>query len=302
MANAANPLRSILYALAANLSIAIAKLVAAIVTHSGSMMAEAIHSFADTGNQLLLLLGLKTARRPPSPEHPLGYGKTIYFWSFIVAIMLFSMGGLYSLYEGWHKLMDPHPLNSAWIAVAVLVFAIVAEGLSLRGCIQEVNKERHGRSYWRWFRETRSSALLVIFGEDLAALLGLALALIFVLLTMITGDPTWDAYGSISIGVLLVLIAVFIGIEVKSLIIGQGVEPRIKQEMVTFLESQPGVEQVFNLLTLQLGADVMVAVKLKMAPQQSAEGMIQQINEVESAFKSAYPQVIWRFFEPDLSD
>lgn len=302
MASAANPLRSILYALAANLSIAIAKLVAALVTHSGSMMAEAIHSFADTGNQLLLLLGLKTARRPPSPEHPLGYGKTIYFWSFIVAIMLFSMGGLYSLYEGWHKLMDPHPLNSPWIAIAVLVFAIIAEGLSLRGCIQEVNKERYGRSFWRWFRETRSSALLVIFGEDLAALLGLVLALFFVAMTMITGDPTWDAYGSISIGVLLVLIALFIGIEIKSLIIGQGVEPRIKEEMVAFLESQPGVEKVFNLLTLQLGADVMVAVKLKMRTQGDATELVGQINEVEAAFKAAFPQVVWRFFEPDLAD
>ncbi|MBY5992482.1 cation diffusion facilitator family transporter [Ferrimonas balearica] len=302
MAAGANSLKSILYALAANLSIALAKLAAALVTHSGAMMAEAIHSFADAGNQLLLLLGLKTAKRPPSPQHPLGYGKTIYFWSFIVAIMLFSMGGLYSLYEGWHKLHDPQPLNSPWIAVAVLLFAIVAEGLSFRACLVEVNKERAGRSYWRWFRETRSSALLVIFGEDLAALLGLVLALVFVLLTMITGDPTFDAYGSLAIGGLLVLIAVFIGIEVKSLIIGQGVEPRIRSQMTEFIAEQEGVVEVFNLLSLQLGEDVMVAVKVRMAPHPDADAMVARINAIEAAFKGAFPQVVWLFFEPDLAD
>ncbi|SHI23045.1 cation diffusion facilitator family transporter [Ferrimonas marina] len=302
MASEANSVKSILYALTANLSIAIAKLAAAIVTGSGAMMAEAIHSFADAGNQLLLLLGMKTAKRPPSPDHPLGHGKTIYFWSFIVAIMLFSMGGLYSLYEGWHKLHAPEPLNQPWIAVAVLLFAILAEGWSFRGCLVEVNKERDGRSYWRWFRETRSSELLVIFGEDLAALLGLLFALGFVLTTMVTGDPTWDAYGSLTIGGLLLLIALFIGIEVKSLLIGQGVEPKQRQAMIAFLSEQPAVEQVYNLLTLQLGKDVMVAVKARMAGQQDAQVMVQQINATEQAFKQAFPQVLWLFFEPDLSD
>jgi cation diffusion facilitator family transporter len=297
-----NSLRSIFYALAANISIAIAKLVAALVTNSGSMMAESIHSFADCGNQGLLLLGVKQAKRPPDSKHPLGYGKTVYFWSFIVAIMLFSMGGLFSIYEGTHKLHDNEGLSSPVIAIGVLVFAIVAEGLSLAGCIREVNKVKGERSYFQWFRDTRQSELMVIFGEDLAALFGLTFALLAITLTLITGNPIYDAMGSIVIGLLLLVIAVLIGKEVKDLIIGQGVEAHKHEAMVDFLKSREDVAEVYNLLTLQLGNDVMVAIKARMTPKPSDVHLIQAINDTEAAFRLQFPEVVWCFFEPDIKD
>jgi len=298
----ADSLKSIFYALAANFSIAIAKLVAALVTNSGSMMAESIHSMADCGNQALLLLGLKKAKRPPDMKHPLGYGKTIYFWSFIVAIMLFSMGGLFSIYEGTHKLGDSEGLSSPLIAIGVLVFAIVAEGLSLAGCIREVNKVRGGRSFYRWFRETRQSELMVIFGEDIAALAGLVFALLAIGLTMITGNPVYDAMGSIGIGILLLIIAWIVGIEVKDLIIGQGVEPKRYEEMCDYLNEQDSIAEVFRVITLQLGNDVMVAIKARMQPQPSDVALIKAINAAEEKFRAKFPEVVWCFFEPDLHD
>jgi len=298
----ADSLKSIFYALAANFSIAIAKLVAALVTNSGSMMAESIHSMADCGNQALLLLGLKKAKRPPDMKHPLGYGKAIYFWSFIVAIMLFSMGGLFSIYEGTHKLGDSEGLSSPLIAIGVLVFAIVAEGLSLAGCIREVNKVRGGRSFYRWFRETRQSELMVIFGEDIAALAGLVFALLAIGLTMITGNPVYDAMGSIGIGVLLLIIAWMVGIEVKDLIIGQGVEPKRYEEMCDYLNEQDSIAEVFRVITLQLGNDVMVAIKARMQPQPSDVALIKAINAAEEKFRAKFPEVVWCFFEPDLHD
>ena len=302
MSHGADSVKSIFFALGANFAIAIAKLAAAIFTGSGAMMAESIHSFADCGNQLLLLVGLKNARQPPSLEYPLGYGKAIYFWSFIVALILFSMGGLYSIYEGVHKLHNPEPVNAPLVAIAVLVFSMIAEGTSLWGCMREVNKVRGNRSIIRWFRETRQSDLLVVFGEDTAALTGLSFALIAVIATWITGNPMWDALGSVGIGVLLILMALFIGIEVKALLIGQGVEPVTREHMLTFLAARPEVEKVFNLLTLQMGNDVMVAVKAKMDGQQSAEELIIAINTCEAAFKEQFPETMWLFFEPDNQD
>lgn len=301
---AGNPgsIKPIFYALFANLSIAIAKGVAAVITLSSAMLAEAIHSLADTGNQLLLLLGLKQAKRPPTPDYPLGFGKSIFFWSFLVAVMLFSIGGMFSLYEGVHKLQHPEPLNKPWIAVGVLIFAIVAEALSLWGCMRAVNAERHGRTLSEWFHESRTSELIVIFGEDLAALLGLIFALAAVVATMLTGNPIWDAVGTIMIGVLLLVVAWFVAVEVKALLIGQSVEPRILREMREFLLQRPEIEDVYNLLTMQLGADAMVAVKAKMAPAGGEAALIATINRVESAFKTRFPITAWLFFEPDVVD
>jgi len=302
MAGPANSLTSIFFALGANMAIFIAKLAAALYTGSGAMLAEAIHSLADSGNQLLLLIGLRRAKRPPNDEHPLGYGKTIYFWSFLVAVILFSMGGMFSVYEGIHKIQHPEPLTSPWLAIAVLVFSILAEAVSLWGCLREVNKTRGRRSLFTWFKESRESELLVVFGEDVAALLGLFLALIGISLAILTGDPLFDALGSIGIGILLLLIAVMIGVQVKQLLIGQGVDPDTRAAILDFLLAQEEISRVFNLITLQLGHDVMLAVKAEMRSYPTQQEMIEAINRCEKKVKTAFPQIIWSFFEPDTRD
>jgi cation diffusion facilitator family transporter len=302
MSAQADSLRSIFFALGANLVIALAKTAGAVFTGSASMLAEAIHSFADCGNQALLIWGLKEARLGPSPEHPLGHGRAIYFWSFIVALMLFSMGGLLSIYEGVHKLHATEPLKYAWVAVGVLAFGLVAESVSLWGALREINKERDGQSLWQWFRSSRQSELLVVFGEDVAALGGLAMALCFIALAMVTGDPMWDAIGSICIGVLLVLVAILVAVEVKALLVGQSAEPKVLAAMREHLDAQPQVAQIYSLLTQQLGGEVMVAVKARMRPQASDVALIEAINHVERGLRSAFPKVRWVFFEPDLRD
>ncbi len=302
MAAQADSLKSIFFALGANFAIAIAKSVGAVFTGSASMLAEAIHSFADCGNQALLIWGLKEAKRSASPDHPLGYGRAIYFWSFIVALMLFSMGGLFSIYEGVHKLHDTEPVKYAWVAVGILSFSIAAESVSLWGALREINKERGDQSLWRWFRTSRQSELLVVFGEDLAALGGLALALGFIGLAMVTGNPMWDAIGSISIGVLLILVAILVGIEVKALLVGQSAEPQVQAALRAHLEAQPQVAQVYSLITQQLGSDLMVAVKARMHPMASDMALIEAINAVERSVRAAFTQARWVFFEPDLRD
>ncbi|WP_201315047.1 cation diffusion facilitator family transporter [Dyella sp. EPa41] len=302
MSGHANSLRAILLALGANFAIFVSKLVAALVTGSGAMLAEAVHSLADCGNQGLLLLGMRQADRPPSDEYPLGWGRAPYFWSFLVAMLLFSVGGMFSIYEGIHKLSHPEPLKWPWLAIGVLAFGVVAESISMHGCLTEVNKARQGRSLWRWFHETRSSELLVIFGEDLAALLGLTVALVAVLATMITGNLLYDAVGTIIIGALLVIIAIAVAYEVKALLIGQGVEPMRREEILAFVNARPEVDVVLNLITLQMGPDVMVAVKARMSPAPDQSALIANINHVERAMKERFPDIRWSFFEPDVAD
>jgi cation diffusion facilitator family transporter len=302
MSGKADSIKTIFYALGANFLIFVAKLAAAIVTGSGAMTAEAVHSLADCGNQGLLLVGMKSAKKPPSPEYPLGHGKAIYFWSFLVALLLFSVGGAFSLYEGVHKILQPEPLSWPWVAVGVLSFGIAAESVSMWGCLTEVNKVRGTRSLWKWFRESRQSELIVIFGEDLAALLGLAVALAAVALTMLTGDPLYDAIGTLAIGVLLVVIAFFIAIEVKALLIGQSVEPEVREAIVAVITQQPDVVRVFNLITLQLLPDVMVDVKAEKNCKLSGRGMVDAINAVERDLKLQVPQIRRLFFEPDIAD
>jgi len=302
MAGGANPVKAILFALGANFAIAVTKYIAAFITNSGSMLAEAAHSTADCGNQLLLLLGLKLAKRPPSTDYPLGTGKETYFWSFIVALMLFSVGGLFSIYEGWHKLHAPEPLSYPLLALGVLGFGIVAESFSTWGCLQEVNKLRGSRSVWQWFRTSRNSELVVILGEDLAALFGLTFAFIAVTLTWVTGNPMWDALGGIGIGILLIVVAILVGVEVKQMLIGQGVEQETLEDMKACLERQPAVEKVLNVVTLQMGPDVMVAVKAKMKPAGTDVKLVENVNATEAVFRQQFPQVAFLFFEPDFHD
>jgi cation diffusion facilitator family transporter len=297
----ADSVRTILYALGANLAIAAVKTAAAVLTGSSSMLAEAVHSYADSGNQGLLLWGMKQAKRPPSHDYPLGWGKALYFWSFIVAVVLFSLGGLFSLYEGWHKLHEASTVSYPWVAAAILVFGLAAESVSLRACLQEVAKVRYGRSLWRWFRESRHSELVVIFGEDLAALAGLALALAAILATIATGNPLWDALGSMAIGAVLILVAFGIAHQVKGLLIGHSAEPELQDRLCRFLETNEHVERVLRLITLQLGASVMVAVKARMKGR-SAEELVANINRTEAAVRAEFPEIQWLFFEPDVAD
>lgn len=294
--------RAILYALFANSGIAITKTGAAIYTKSGSMLAEAIHSYADVGNQFLLLLGLRQSKKPPTEEHPLGYGKATYFWSFMVAILLFSMGGLFSIYEGWHKLHEPGELNQVWVGLVVLGFSIILELVSMFGCMREINKMRGERPLWRWLKTSRNAELVVIFGEDLAALLGLIVAFIFLLIAFLTGDPIYDAYGSISIGIILILISVFVAIRVKVMLIGRSADPDIEQAVESFIEQNQHIEKLFNLITMQMGPDIMLAAKVKMKNDIDMQTGVVQINALEKNIKQKFPEVTWIFLEPDIED
>jgi len=300
VAQGADSGKAVVFALGANFAIALTKYVAAAITGSGSMFAEAVHSTADCGNQLLLLLGMKRSRRPPTLDYPLGFGKETYFWSFMVAILLFSLGGMFSIYEGWHKLHATEELKSPLLALGVLAFGIGAEGFSMWGALREVNKSRGAQNLWAWFRGSRNAELVVIFGEDLAALVGLSFAFVAVLATWITANPLYDALGGIAIGVLLVIVAVAVAIQVKAMLIGQGVEAPVRAEMMAFLEGRPEIERVIELLTLHMGGDVMVAVKAKVRSQGDESAFVDKINEIEAAFKERFPQVQWTFFEPDV--
>ena len=294
--------RAILYAFIANFGIAIAKSWAAWLTGSGSMLAEAIHSYADTGNQVLLYLGLKQSQRPPDKEHPLGYGKLSYFWSFIVAILLFSLGGLFSIYEGYHKLMHPEPLSQVWIAIVVLILAIFLEGGSLLGCLREIRKVRKGRPFREWLKHTRNSELVVVLGEDIGAQLGLMLALVFLIVAQITGNPIYDAMGSMSIGVVLLIISAFIAWRVRSLLVGRSADPEIQEVIDAILVEDPDIESVFNTITIQFGPDTMLAVKVKMNSSLSIDEAVEHINDLERNLKARIPKLTWCFVEPDVAD
>lgn len=294
--------RAILYAFLANSGIALAKTWAAWLTGSGSMLAEAIHSYADAGNQVLLFLGLRQSTRPPDHEHPLGYGKLSYFWSFIVAVLLFSMGGLFSIYEGFHKLQNPEPLTQVWVAQLVLVFAIVLEGFSLLGCIREIGKIRLGRSFKAWLKHTRNSELVVVLGEDIAALLGLAIALAFVSLASMTGNTMYDAFGSISIGVVLLVVSVFVALRVRSLLVGRSADPMIQEAINDIIGQEPDIVKVFNTITMQFGPDTMLAAKIKLRSGMDIDAAVNSINALERRLKAEIPNLEWCFIEPDIDD
>jgi cation diffusion facilitator family transporter len=294
--------RAILYAFVANLGIALAKLAASIYTYSGSMLAEAIHSFADCGNQVLLFLGLKQSQKPADARYPLGYGKITYFWSFLVAILLFSMGGLFSIYEGWHKLTAHEELNKAWVALVVLGLSILLELASLMGCLREIRKLRKEKSLRHWVKHTRNAELVVVLGEDIAALLGLVIAFVFVALASVTGNPVFDAVGSISIGVILICISVFIAIRIKGLIVGRSAEEDLQQAIHVQIEASDGIEDLLNAITVQLGPQVMLAIKVRMTAGIPVEQAVANINALERNIKAKFPEVAWCFVEPDVAD
>jgi cation diffusion facilitator family transporter len=302
MSNQNASVKSILFALLANLGIAITKTAAAIITGSGAMLAESIHSYADCGNQVLLFLGLKAAKKKPDKEHPLGHGKEIYFWSFIVALILFSMGGMFSIYEGIHKVSLHEGLKNPVIAIVVLSVSMVLEASSLYGCLTQITKLRNNKPLWAWVKQSRRSELIVVLGEDIAALFGLSFALIAIILSIITGNPVFDALGSIGIGVLLILVSIFLATKVKSLLIGQSTDDETVESIKAFLIARPEIESILNLITLQLGPQIMVAVKAKMVKTDSVEQMINNINTCEEELRKTNPAIQWVFFEPDVRD
>lgn len=290
--------RSIYFALGANLAVALAKIIGWSLTGSGSMLAEGLHSIADTGNQGLLLLGLSQARKPPSVRHPLGQGRAIYFWSFIVALMLFSMGGLLSIYEGVDRLIAPTQLVSPGIAIAILLFAGIAEGISLHAAVHEINKVRGERSYWTWFKESRQSALLIVAAEDSAALVGLLFALSAVLASALTGNPLYDALGSIAIGGLLIVVAITVSVQIKSLLVGESAAPEVCLALTRFLEHRPEILRIDSLITLQQGDEVIVLLKAEFRNEPSAIRLLADMQQIKAAFLAAFPQVKMVYMEP----
>lgn len=292
--------KAIFYALGANGGIAIAKFIAAIITSSGAMLAESIHSLADCTNQVFLLLGLKEARKPADAAHPMGYGRVVYFWAMMVALLLFFLGGVFSVMQGIEHFSHPEPLHNPAIAIGVLGISVVLEALSLYGAMKEIRKISNGKSFFVWFRETRQSELMVVAGEDIAALLGLAIAFVAVLLTVLTGNPLWDAIGTVAVGVLLMVVAVFVTREVKAMITGESAAPEVQAAIRAHIEARPEVEHVISLITLQWGEQLMIAVQAKMHPQPSDRALVDAINLVEASIQQQWPQAKWCFFEPDL--
>ena len=290
---------SIKAALTANASIAVAKTAGAVFTGSASMAAEAIHSFADCGNQLLLMWGLKSSKRDADKNHPLGYGMNVYFWSFIVALVLFSLGGAYSVYEGVHKLSNPEPLKHVGWAVAILAFGFFMELRSFRVCVAEIKEQHPGKSMRWFFKETRDPALLVIFGEDLAALMGLGIAAGFLGVAAVTDNPMWDAIGSIVVGLLLMSIALGLFIETKALLIGQSVDPLVRQGLRELFSEDPTIEHTYEMVTLQMGNEAVLMVRARMAEKEDAAKLINDINELERKIFERFPQFTTIFVEPD---
>lgn len=287
-------------ALASNGAIALGKFGAAFWTNSGSMLAEAIHSSADCLNQILILIGMKRSEKPATKHNPLGHGKEIFFWSLLVAMLLFFVGGAYSIMEGFHRIMHPEPMENALLAAGILLFAVILEWKSFASALGALKAERGSDSLIQWAKKTKDTGLLIVTGEDAAALLGLVFALIAVGLTAITGNPIYDAVGSVVIGGLLIAMAVGLTNEIRSLIIGESAGDTVENK-IREICGLNGFE-VLNLITIQYGHKVMVAIKAKPVELKGMSGveLISQINRTEAAIKQALPQVGWNFFEPDV--
>ncbi|RBQ17070.1 cation transporter [Spongiactinospora rosea] len=293
--------KAIVAALIANLSIAAAKFVAYLFTSSSSMLAESIHSVADSGNQVLLLVGGKRAQRARTPKHPFGYGRERYFYAFVVAVVLFTVGAVFSIYEGVHKISDPHPVETPIIAFGVLIFAIIAETFSFRTAIKEANHVRNGQSWVQFIRRAKAPELPVIVLEDLGALVGLILALLGVTMAVITGNGVWDGVGTIAIGVLLAIIAVILAVETKSLLIGESAGEDIEDQIVAALTGGPEVSRVIHLRTLHIGPEeLLVAAKIAIDHDDTAAEVARGIDAAEQRVRAAVPIARVIYLEPDL--
>lgn len=300
MSNASST-TAIFYAFTANLVIALAKTGAALWTGSGSLIAEAIHSFADCGNQILLFIGMKRATKTATFKHPMGYGRESYIWSMMVALILFSIGGLFSVYEGWERFHTPQAVENALLAIVILGIAVAMEIFSLKGALSAMKVEQGSRSFWQWFKETHSSELMVVTGEDIAALAGLVIALVMLGLTLVTGNPVYDAIGSMLIGLLLIVVAMVIGKEVHSLLIGE-TATEVRDNVQLFLTQQATVVRVLNLWAINHGDGVMIAIKAEMQPDLRVSEAVKAINQMEMQIKQDNSRVKWIFFEIDNID
>lgn len=292
--------KAVVAALLANLSIALMKFLAFAITRSSSMLAEGVHSLADSGNQVLLLIGGKRAQRAANVEHPFGYGRDRYFYGFLVALVLFTVGGMFAVYEGVEKIRHPHELAKAWVAIAVLLGAIVAEGFSLRTAVREANHVRRGESWAQFIRRAKSPELPVVLLEDVAALVGLGLALVGVSLSILTGEPVWDGIGTLAIGVLLLIVAIILIVETKSLLLGEGASAAVL-DAVTAAIVGPGVDRIIHLRTLHLGPDeLLVAAKIAMPAGATLTEVAAAIDDAEARIRAAAPVARVIYLEPDL--
>ena len=296
--------KAILAAFFANLGIAIAKFVGYLFTSSSSMLAEAIHSLADTSNQALLLLGNRRAVREATPEHPFGFGRERYFWSFIVALVLFTLGGLFAVYEGVHKLGEAgHELSNVQWAIGILVLGIFLEGYSFRTAVKESRKLKGSASWWQFVRHSRTPELPVVLLEDLGALVGLVIALLGVSTAAITGDSRWDAYGTIAIGVLLIVIATVLVLEMKSLLIGESALAPMRKTIVKAIEATEDVTRVLHMRTQHIGPDeLLVAAKVQMKRGLDTARVAAAINAAERRVREAVSLSCMIYLEPDIFD
>jgi cation diffusion facilitator family transporter len=294
--------KAIIAALLANIGIAIAKFIVFLITGASSMLAEAIHSVADSGNQVLLLIGGRTAKREATPRHQFGFGRDRFIYGFLVAIVLFSVGGLFAIYEGVHKLLHPEPLVSPIWAIGVLIVAIILEGFSLRTALKETNEiRRPGESYWQFIRHARAPELPVVLLEDTAAELGLLFALIGVGLAALTGEPVWDALGTVAIGLLLVAVAAILGMETKSLLVGESATPQVQDHIIEALESGDSGLSVIHMRTQHLGPEeLLVAAKIAVRHDDTAASIARAIDDAEARIRAAEPIARLIYLEPDL--
>jgi cation diffusion facilitator family transporter len=293
--------KAVLAALAANSGLAIAKFIVWGFTGAASMLAEAVHSIADTGNQILLLWGAASAERPPTEDHPFGFARDRYFWAFVVALVIFTVGSLFAIYEGISKLLHPHSLSNPSWAVGLLVLGIVVEGLSLRTAVVVSRTQKGTRSWWAFIRDTKSPELPVVLLEDLGALLGLVVALAGVSLAMVTGDARFDAAGSVAIGLLLGLIAIVLAIEMRSLLLGEAASPADRQAIRTAIARTMTIDRVIHMRTQHFGPDqLLVALKVQFAAGLSMEGIADGINQTEARIREVVPAAKLIFIEPDI--
>jgi len=293
--------KTILYAFLANFGIAIAKGIGTFITGSGSMLAETIHSLADSGNQILLFIGIKESKKAPSKDYPFGHGKAIYFWSFIVAMVLFSLGGMFSIYEGIEKIKHGGELNHPYIALAILGVSILLEGSSFYGASKETKKLIGRRKLSNWISDTRRAEIMIVLGEDLAAIVGLSLAFIFLLISTLTGNVIYDAIGSVCIGAVLLLVSVFLIKKTHGLLIGKSADPNLVRKIRQEINEAPYITDIYNIITLQFGFDVILAAKVKMKSTLKIREACKRLNILEDNIQDEFPEVKWIFLEPDIS-